>query len=168
MNTARIAGVFYLLTFVTGFVALLLGTGMAAANAAATVSYVIVTVLFYELFKPVHRGVSLVAAIFSGAGCAASGLAAAHVSVLPVNPLAFFGVYCILIGWLIVKSGFVPPALGVLMMIGGASWLTFAWPPLARALAPFNFAPGILAEGALTVWLLAFGVTSATRQTRAA
>jgi hypothetical protein len=168
MNTARIAGVFYLLTFVSGFAALLLGSGMAAANAVATVSYVMVTVLFYRLFRPVDRGVSLLAAVVSGAGCVANGLAALHVSVLPLNPLAFFGVYCILIGWLIVRSGFVPPALGVLMMIGGASWLTFAWPPLARALAPFNFAPGILGEGALTVWLLAFGVTSTARHTRAA
>jgi hypothetical protein len=47
------------------------------------------------------------------------------------------------------------------LAIGGVSWLTFAVPPLARALSPYNYGPGILAEGALTVWLLVNGVTTA-------
>jgi hypothetical protein len=36
--------------------------------------------------------------------------------------------------------------------------LTFAWPPLARQLSPFNMAPGVLGETALTLWLLVRGV----------
>jgi hypothetical protein len=75
----------------------------------------------------------------------------------PVNPLALFGCYCILIGYLVVSSTFVPRLLGIAMAIGGVSWLTFGVPALARALVPFNDAPGILAEGALTAWLLVKG-----------
>ena len=44
------------------------------------------------------------------------------------------------------------------MAIGGLGWLTFLSPSLAGSLSPFNLAPGILGEGALTVWLLAKGV----------
>ena len=44
------------------------------------------------------------------------------------------------------------------MLCAGLGWLTFLSPSLGRALIPDNLAPGIIGEGALTVWLLAFGV----------
>ncbi len=157
MNTARWAGVCYLGTFVTGLVALAAGTGLAIANGIATICYVGVTLLFYTLFKATSVHLSLAAALASGVGCLATGLGFLHIRLLPFNVLAVFGVYCILIGSLVVKSPAMPRAVGVAMMIGGASWLTFAVPALARALSPFNYAPGILAEGALTVWLLVRG-----------
>jgi uncharacterized protein DUF4386 len=154
MTTRRVAGLFYLGTFVSGIAAVVAGTGMTIANAIATLCYIGVTVMFYVLFKPVNGVLSAIAAAFSLAGCAVSILVAFHVRVVPINPLAFFGCYCILIGYLIVTSSFVPRALGIALAIGGVSWLTFAIPSLARALSPFNYLPGILAEGALTIWLL--------------
>ena len=157
MNTGRVAGMFYLGTMVTGVIALAFGTGMEVANAIATVCYVGVTVFLYILFKPVNRPVSLLAELFSGTGCLLALLRGVHLTPIPVNELAFFGCYCILIGYLIFRSTFLPHWIGVLLAIGGLSWLTFGWPPLARALAPFNYAPGIFAEGLLTVWLLAYG-----------
>jgi hypothetical protein len=157
MDKARLAGLFYLGTFVSGVVALAAGTGMAIANAIATICYVGVTVLFYDLFKPVSRPVSAVAALASATGCVLSILRALHIARFAISELAFFGCYCILIGYLIFRSTFLPRWIGVLLAIGGLSWLTFGWPPLARALAPFNYAPGIFAEGLLTVWLLVFG-----------
>jgi len=39
-------------------------------------------------------------------------------------------------------------------------WLTFLSHSLASALAPYNMAPGILAETLLTVWLLVPGVNA--------
>ncbi len=156
MNIGRVAGVFYLGTFVTGLVALAAGVGLTAANGIATICYVGVTALFYVLFRRVDPAVSAIAAAFSFAGCLVSALLMFHVRV-PISPLALFGCYCILLGYLIAKSTFMPRALGVAMAIGGASWLTFAVPTVARALAPFNYAPGILAEGALTMFLLVKG-----------
>ena len=156
MNIGRIAGLFYLGTFVTGMVALAAGTGMAVANAIATLCYVGVTVLFYVLFRRVSPTLSAVAALFSLAGCVMSVLLALHLRA-PVNPLALFGCYCILIGYLVAASSVMPPLLGLAMAVGGVSWLTFGVPALARALVPFNYAPGILAEGALTAWLLVKG-----------
>ena len=157
MSVGRIAGVFYLGTFVTGAMALAAGVGMDVANALATFCYIGVTVLFYILFKPVNAPVSLLAALFSATGCLLSFVRALHLAPIPISELAFFGCYCLLIGYLIYNSRFLPAALGVLLAIGGVSWLTFAWPSLARSLSPYNYIPGILAEGLLTLWLLLFG-----------
>jgi hypothetical protein len=74
--------------------------------------------------------------------------------------LAFFGFYCLLIGFLIFRSAFLPRVLGALMMFGGLSWLTFLSPPLANYLRPYNIAPGVLGEGSLTLWLLIAGVNA--------
>lgn len=90
---ARISGVFYVLTIVLGLGGFMLERGIVVSNDAAataanilanpalfrlsfvanllgTVCYIVVTALFYELFKPVNRSVSLVAAFISLAGCA--------------------------------------------------------------------------------------------------
>src|SRR5262249_1125560 len=72
--------------------------------------------------------------------------------------LVFFGFYCLLIGYLIFRSTFLPRILGVLMAFASLSWLTFLSPPRAKYLSPYILAPGILGEGSLTLWLLVIGV----------
>jgi len=158
MMLARIAGAVYVITFVTGTMALLTSTGRQLTNLIAALSYIVVTILFYFLFKPADRTVSLIAAIVSLIGCVIALLTGLRMSPVDINPLAFFGVYCLLLGYLVYKSTYLPQWLGFLMMFGGAGWLTFAVPSVARALQPYNFGPGILAEGVLTVWLLIAGV----------
>jgi hypothetical protein len=46
------------------------------------------------------------------------------------------------------------------MVIGGLGWLTFLSRSFADTLTPYNMAPGILAETALTLWLLIPGVNA--------
>jgi hypothetical protein len=151
---ARIAGVFYLLTFVTGGFALLVRTGLGvAAGLVAGGCYIAVTLLFYDLFKPVDKRISFVAATVS-----LVGIVVGPIGVTRINPLVFFGFYCLLIGYLIFRSTFLPKALGVLMAFASLGWLTFLSPPLAKALYPYNLAPGLIGEGSLTLWLLAVGV----------
>ena len=171
---ARIAGVFYLLTIATGALTafatgrLLMYTD--AINLAASACYVVVTLLFYGLFKPVDASLSLIAAVFSLVGCALSDLGMFHLVPSPiryVSPLAVFGVYCLLIGYLIFRSTFLPRILGVLMAFGGLGWLTFASSDLTSYLSPFNLAPGILGESALTLWLLTKGVNAKRWQEQA-
>ena len=164
---ARIAGVFYLLTILTGaFAALASAKFLAfadAASLAATACYIVVTLLFYGIFKPVDSSLSLIAAVFSLVGCILGALNVFHLIPPPiksVNPLVLFGCYCLLIGYLIFRSSFLPRILGVLMAFGGLGWLTFASAELADYLSPYNLAPGILGEGTLTVWLLIFGVNA--------
>lgn len=210
---ARVAGLCYLLTFLTGIVAVMIaGRLLVPGDAAATatsilahpgwyqlgftaylvnvVAYLAVTQLFYGLFKPVNRGLAQLAVLFSLVGCAvqasASLLDLAPLVVLRGEPylgvfqpeqqqalallclklhgqafnigLVFFAFYCLLTGILVFRSTFLPRALGVLMMLAGLSWMTFLSPPLASALSPYNLAPGVLGEGALTLWLLVRGV----------
>jgi hypothetical protein len=158
MTLARIAGAVYVITFVAGTLALLVPAGRMVSNLVAAISYIAVTLLFYQLFKPVDRNVSLLAAVVSLAGCIMGLLSGLRMAPIQINPLAFFGVYCLLIGYLVFNSTYLPKFLGVLMAFGGLGWLTFAVPSVARSLSPYNFGPGILAEGLLTLWLLIAGV----------
>jgi hypothetical protein len=156
---ARIAGVFYLLTILTGAFAVI-GAGRlrSVMLLGSTLCYIAVTLLFYKLFRAVNRNVSALAAVCSLMGCALSILGLLHLGRFHMNPLVFFGCYCLLIGYLILRSTFLPKILGALMAFGGLGWLTFLSPPLSDYLSPYNMAPGILGEAALTVWLLAVGV----------
>jgi hypothetical protein len=158
MSKARIAGVFYLLTFVAGVLSLVSVSGRLVANLTATAAYVAVTLLFYDLFKPVNRRLSLLAAFVGLVGCAWSVLTIFRLAPLQINSLVFFGFYCLLIGYLILRSTFLPRFLGAGMAIGGLGWLTFLSAPLAIYLSPYNLAPGMIGEGLLTLWLIAFGV----------
>ena len=158
---ARVAGFFYLITFLAGGFALLVGgTSGMLAGLVAGLCYIVVTVLFYAIFKPVNRGLSLLAAILSLAGCSVGPVSMLLRWSMPTNnvSLVFFGLYCLLIGYLIFKSTFLPRLLGGLMAFAGLGWLTFASPSLAQSLSPYVFAPGILGEGSLTVWLLLVGL----------
>jgi hypothetical protein len=155
---ARIAGVFYAITFVAGVFALVSANGRTAANLIATASYVAVTLLLYELFKGFQRTVSLAAAAFSLAGLMLAVLTMLHLTRIDISPLVFFGFYCVLIGYLIVTSRLLPRIVGWLMILGGLGWLTFASSWLTKLLYPYSLAPGMIGEGALTISLLAIGV----------
>lgn len=74
--------------------------------------------------------------------------------------LIFFGVACVARGWLIVKSGYVPKLLGILMGLAGASYLlnSFALllaPAVADKLFPIIMLPPLVGETAFALWLLA-------------
>jgi len=76
-RNARIAGAFYLLTFLTGLPAFFIHSSLGVAlGLIAAMCYIAVTLLFYYLFKPVNRTLSLLAAFVSLAGCASGALRA--------------------------------------------------------------------------------------------
>ena len=213
---ARMAGLFYVLTagasvfgqmFVLGK---LVVEGDAAATAAhiqahqpffrlgfgvlllSIVFSIVMTVLFYELFRPVSKTLSLLAAFIHLVGLAIMGFG----SVLQLAPLAilgggqylrvfnleqlqalaylflqfsaqafdafivFFGFYCVLLGYLILKSTFLPRIIGALMALAGLGYLTLLAKPLADHLAPYNLLPAALGETSLMLWLLIVGVNS--------
>jgi hypothetical protein len=66
---ARITGIFYLLTFLTGGVTLFVrGSLGLAAGLIAGACYVAETLLFNGIFKPVNRSLSLLAAVHQPRG----------------------------------------------------------------------------------------------------
>jgi Domain of unknown function (DUF4386) len=148
--------------------------------------------LFYQLFRPVNRSVSLCALLVILVGCTIQALTAllylapllvmtagSSLSALTeqqlqalaylflkLNGLAmdtnlvFFGLWCVLTGYLIFNSTFLPRILGVLLAIDGLGWMMFMWPPLGHYLfLPIAIACG-LAEIPLQLWLLIFGVNN--------
>jgi hypothetical protein len=72
--------------------------------------------------------------------------------------LVFFGFWCVLIGYLIFRSTFLPRVLGVLFAISGLGWATYLSPPLAHRLHPFIVAASALGEIPLELWLIVMGV----------
>jgi Domain of unknown function (DUF4386) len=170
---ARIAGLLYLLIFIAA------PSGAATATPAKMIITLTcdtgVALILYELLKPVSRSLSLLAALFR----------LIFVAVMAVNSLSYFGtvvffqnahssaafdtgygiamvpfgLHCLLIGYLIFKSIFLPRILGVLMTLAGLGYLTFLWPPLGSHLFfPYIVIPGVVGEGSLTLWLLVMGV----------
>ena len=71
--------------------------------------------------------------------------------------IVFFGFFCILTGYLIFKSTFLPRIIGVLMVIAGLGWSTFLSSPFGAKYFPYVVAAAI-GEGLLTLWLLVIGV----------
>lgn len=77
--------------------------------------------------------------------------------------LAVFGFYCLVTGYLIFRSTFLPRILGVLMATDGLCYLTnsfanFLAPGFAAGLFPYILVPCFVAELSLCLWLLVVGV----------
>lgn len=171
---ARIAGAYYLLIFI------------AAPSGAATATPLrmlvtmggdaAVALIFYVLFKPVSRKVSLAALVFRLIFVAmmtfaalnyfgaldflrSAGSAAAFNTVYGLA-LVPFGVHCLLIGYLIYRSEFLTRFLGVLLALAGLAYVTFVSPSFAHHFYPYILIPGAVGEGVLTLWLLIRGIDS--------
>jgi len=159
---ARITGIVYSLYFLTAVSAeVFIGRGRLVAydavNVIAHAFYIAVTLLFYYMFKPVNRTLSLIAAFLSLMGCANDVLGIFHRAPFEINSGVFFGPYCLLIGYLILRSTFLPRILGLLMVFAGLGWLILL-SPLAKRLTTYVEVLGIIAEGSLMLWLVVKGV----------
>lgn len=80
--------------------------------------------------------------------------------------LIFFGFVCLIEGYLIVRSGFLPKVLGYAMQVAGVCYLVnsvalLLAPALAGAMFPFILLPSFVAELSLALWLLIKGVDQA-------
>jgi hypothetical protein len=82
--------------------------------------------------------------------------------------LVFFGLSILVLGYLIVKSGYIPKILGILLMIASLGYLfdSFAKVLLSNyeayeaTFTMVVFVPALIAELALALWLLIKGVRS--------
>ncbi len=214
---ARMAGALWLIVILAGVAAVVGGVsldlsgdpGLFAANALASASkvrlafvinffgkicYLGVTVLLYELLKPVNRSVALfgafcgLAGLMSGAGSVNSfaALSLLEESRRAAEPIAsqleatvkmflgagapgfgvemvYFGCQILSVGYLIVRSHFIPRAIGVLLLLAGSSYIiasftSFVSPVLGTRVLPLIVPIALLGEGALALWLVVKGV----------
>ena len=103
---ARVTGVVYLLYFLTAisaevFVGQTRLVAYDAINLIAYAFYIAVTLLFYYMFKPVNSGLSLLAALFSLAGCANEVLGMFNLAPHKSAPCYFSARIALVIGYLI-------------------------------------------------------------------
>ena len=160
---ARITGTVYLLYFVAAISAQILITRRFTASGAvmnlfADGLYIALTFLLYHMFRPVSRTISLIAALFSLAGCGVMMMTQLHPNSSPVNPLIFFGPFCVFLGYLILRSIFLPRLFGILLILAGLAWVIYPLPGLPHAVLLSIQGLGIMAEALLMLWLVTRGV----------
>jgi hypothetical protein len=71
----------------------------------------------------------------------------------------FFGLWLLPLGYLVVRSGYVPKVLGVLLAAGGVGYLVdlfarFLAPGVAERISSFVLAPAVVGEVSFVAWLL--------------
>jgi len=155
---ARMAGVFSLLSLLTAAFTELFVRGRLniAGGLIAVACMVAVTLLLYDIFKPVNKGLSLVAAAFNLVGLIFEAL---RWQPRGVNlAVVFAGFCCLVIGCLIFRSTFLPRILGLLMALAGLGWLTYLSPSLVKVLSPYNLVLAVLGQESVMLWLLVMGV----------
>ena len=169
-TNARLAGALWLVVILVSVIGILTQTAHPRIAFAAlqfgAVCYLGVTVLLYAVFKPVDATLALFAAACGVVGLASGGETAptaAPSETAFLVEMVFFGCQILTIGYLMTRSTLIPRALGVLLMLGGASYLinsfaNFLAPGVGSHLMPFIVPIAILGEGALTLWLLVKGV----------
>ncbi|MBA3897784.1 MAG: DUF4386 domain-containing protein [Sphingomonadaceae bacterium] len=165
------------------------------ADLVGALAYAGVSLLLYQLLRPVSRSVSLFAVscglagsvvmvanlltlfaplVFLGGGSALSGLdpqgqqamatASLRLHAIGYNlSMVFFALQVSFLGYLVLRSAFLPHILGALLGIEGAcnllnSLAIFLFPAFADHLYPYILMPGLAAEGGLALWLLTIGV----------
>ncbi len=146
-------------------------------------------IYFYLLLRPVHPTLALLATAFNivqtcvlaankltlvaalmllaPGGASAEGATAQALAWLMIQlhghgfalGLIFFGVTCLVRGHLMVKSGYVPRPLGLLLGLAGVCYLVNSFalllvPPLAASLFPAILVPAFVGELAVSLWLL--------------
>lgn len=155
---ARVAGIFYLLSVLTAIFAeaFIRGSLLYAAGLIPVLCFAAATLLLCSIFNPVSRSVAFLAALSNLVGLVFEAL---ERHLLGVNAaMVLHGVYCLLIGYLVIKSTFLPRILGALIGIAGLAWLTAQLPRLAHLVYSSTQALGFLGEGSLMLWLLVMGV----------
>jgi hypothetical protein len=137
-----------------------------------------VLVVFFTLVGTAIEGASLLDQFtpltLLGSGHYASAFTPAQLQALAYLPLdsqgagfnvpeVFYVGYLLCAAYLIVRSSFLPRAIGVLLAIGGVCYLTYAFadmlsPDFASHLVPYIQIPSGLAELSFALWLLVIGV----------
>lgn len=77
--------------------------------------------------------------------------------------LSFFGIHCLLLGYLLSRSVYFPGVLGGLIIIAGTCYLvnSFSWflaPAFAEKIYPGILVPCFLGELSLSLWLIVKGI----------
>jgi hypothetical protein len=115
----------------------------------------VLAVFLYRLFAPVdpYIALALLPLAFIHYAIQGVGQVRADTGILRFALLPF-AVYLVVLGYLIANSTFAPVALGVLIVLAGLAWLITVMPGIPTWTTLVIVLFGIVAEGALAIWLL--------------
>jgi hypothetical protein len=166
----------------------------AAAEFLLLICALCLTVILYLLLEPVSSALALLVVLFNVAAIVteatatlylleglvhlgSTGLPTTQMEAMVTTSLAmhsygfaaalfFFGVECLVVGYLLVISGLVHRVIGLLMGLAGACYLINSFsvlvaPDLAERLFPTILIPAFIGELSLALWLLIKGVRNA-------
>ncbi len=150
----RIAGVVYVAYFVLSVTAVAVRS--VPLQVIATGVYFVLAVLLYRLFAPANPRVAIALLPLALLGCVTQGLGQAQANAdLLRAALVPFGIFLVILGYLVARSRSAPAALGVLLVIAGIAWPVAVIPITPTWFAAVAVVLGLVAEGALALWLLA-------------
>jgi hypothetical protein len=157
-SNARFAGGFYVFSVLIAIAGESIFHGKLAiiAGLFAVACFAVVTLLMLAILKPVNRTLALLATLF--------GLAGLTFEALRWGPfgidmgVVLHGLYCVLIGCIVLQSTFLPRILGALMVLAGLAWLVRISPHFAHRVYSYSVAVGFVGEGLLMLWLLVMAV----------
>jgi hypothetical protein len=157
------------------------------AHLVVTLTNIPLALIFYELFKVVNRRLALLDVFFTLVATAieAAGILDQFTPLtLPPGQLpalvsvpaslstidydiytVFFGFDLICLGYLVLRSTFLPRTIGVLLAVDGLAYLVNSFtdlltPGFAAQLVPWIQLPALLGEGSLCLWLLVVGLNA--------
>ena len=157
----------------------------ALTDLVNVVCFLVLALVLYGLLKPVSAKAALAMLVFNAVSVAvmtanlANHLAALQAATSGDDALAmlfldlhaqgylvagtFFGLWLLLLGYLLLRSGYVPRALGALVMVGSFGYVAdlvanVLVPTVAETLTPVTVLPAALAEMSLVLWLLVKGL----------
>ena len=149
------------------------------------VCFLVLALVLYGLLKPVSAKAALAMLVFNAVSVAVmTGNLVNHLAALQAatggdDALAmlfldlhaqgylvagtFFGLWLLLLGYLLLRSGYAPRALGALVMVGSFGYVAdlvanVLVPTVAETLTPVTVLPAALAEMSLVLWLLVKGL----------
>jgi len=148
----RLVGAVYVVYFVIAFSGETLHN--AALKLAGTAWYFVLAVSLYVLLRPSEPGIAWALLPFAALGCVIQGVAIVEKSrVIQLRSIAVFGLYLVVLGYLVARSTLLPGQLGIALAVGGIACSALVIPRLPTAAAIVAFLLAALSEGALAVSL---------------
>jgi hypothetical protein len=149
----RLAGVVFVAYFVLSVTAVALRS--VPLQVIATAFYFVLAVFLYRVFAPANPTLALALLPLALAGCVIQGVGQAQADAgLLRAALVPFGVFLVVLGYLVLRAELVPLPLGVILLVAGFAWPVTAAPGIPTWYAAVAALLGIVAEGGLAVWLV--------------
>jgi hypothetical protein len=152
----RITGVVYVAYFVLAIAGMALGS--TPLSVVGTGMYFVVAIFLYWTFAPADPRIALALLPLAALGCVIQGIGMIQADRdMRRLALLFFGLFLVVLGYLIARSTLAPPPLGYALAIAGVSWCAIMIPGVSAPLSLGVMALGGAAEIVLALWLLLAG-----------